>query len=146
MANIFFEKIRERASELGISRNEFCKRVGITNSQLYYYRDAKMGPSIFVADAMAETLGLTLDQLMGREKKKFNDCSYNGDGECELPDRISVAAAISNVTRRDILKKAGLCPGTLTNMRHGSQPSLNSLCKIADVLNVSLDWLWEGTK
>ena len=146
MESIFHKRVCQRLNELGMTQKEFIMDVGISYSQMFYYKDAVSGPSIFLASSMALELKTSLDWLMGRDGRKFNDFSFVGDDKREIWERIEIAIAMSNRKKGEVFKEAGVCRSTLINMRHGSQPCLNSLCKIADVLNVSLDWLWEGTK
>lgn len=46
-----------------------------------------------------------------------------------------------NVTAKEMLKEIGIGSNTISNMKHGSMIAADSLAKIADYLNCSVDFL-----
>lgn len=59
----------------------------------------------------------------------------------ELADRISSTAAAAGISIRSILVQAGLGKNTMSNLRNGSALQYDSLAKIAQILNCSMDYL-----
>lgn len=48
-----------------------------------------------------------------------------------------------NISVYRLAKNAGISATTLQNYKNGTEPSFKNMCKIADVLDVSLDYFRE---
>ncbi|WP_338087241.1 helix-turn-helix transcriptional regulator [Ligilactobacillus apodemi] len=48
-----------------------------------------------------------------------------------------------NVSMYRLAKNTGISASTLQNYKNGTEPSFKNMCKIADALNVSLDYFRE---
>lgn len=62
----FSDVIRSRRSALGISQAELVKATGISLRQLARYEAGEQQPVLSAAVALADALGISLDQLAGR--------------------------------------------------------------------------------
>lgn len=58
-----------------------------------------------------------------------------------LAERIKDTAKLRNIVLREMLSGLGLGSNTMSNMRHGRMLAADSLAKIADYLDVSVDYL-----
>lgn len=59
----------------------------------------------------------------------------------DVANRIKSYAKIKNVALKTILEECGLGSNTFSHMLHGKEISFSSLARIADFLNVSVDFL-----
>lgn len=62
-----------------------------------------------------------------------------------LAERIKDTALSKNVVLGVMLKEIGLGSNTMSNLRHGRMLAADSLAKIADYLDVSMDYLMGRT-
>lgn len=62
----------------------------------------------------------------------------------DVAERIKYAAAVRNISVRKLLSDVGLGFNTITNMKT-SMPKADNLAKIADYLDVSMDYLMGRT-
>lgn len=67
--------------------------------------------------------------------------SKNLYNSLNLADRIKDVAKIKNIALKDMLSALELGSNTMSNMRHGRMLAADSLARIADYLNVSVDYL-----
>ena len=58
-----------------------------------------------------------------------------------LAERIKDTAKLKNIVLRDMLSVLSLGSNTMSNMRHGRMIAADSLARIADYLDVSVDYL-----
>ena len=58
-----------------------------------------------------------------------------------LADRIRITAKSKNITMKDLLLDAGLGKNVISHLVSGSMLKADSLAKIADCLDVSVDFL-----
>lgn len=58
-----------------------------------------------------------------------------------IADRIKLRAKNQNVQLKILLAEVGLGSNTMSHLRHGQMPSCDSLARIADNLNCSVDYL-----
>ena len=68
---------------------------------------------------------------------------YNSDN---INKRIKELCKIHNINQKDLLNKCGLNKDALNTMTDKKGISCFSLCKIAEVLNVSVDYLLGRTE
>lgn len=59
----------------------------------------------------------------------------------KIAERIKNTAKAKNIRLKEMLNQAGLNKNTLSNMYKGSMLKADNLAKIADYLNVSMDYL-----
>lgn len=63
-----YENIRKARKELGMTREAFAQMMNLSVSSIYFYEHAKQDPSLYGLVQMAETLGITIDELVfGKE-------------------------------------------------------------------------------
>lgn len=55
-------------------------------------------------------------------------------------DKLEKLLKSKNMTRYKLSKLTGISQTTLQSYKDGSEPSFKNMCKIADALNVSLDY------
>lgn len=63
-----------------------------------------------------------------------------------IEDRIMSIASVKNLSKNKLLINAGLNKSIFDNMKKGQIPSVDKIHKIADYLNVSVDYLLGRTE
>ena len=64
----FGERFLQLRTQSGISRDTFAKILGVTNGTITNYEKGKREPGIQKLKDMADTLGVSIDVLVGREE------------------------------------------------------------------------------
>ena len=59
----------------------------------------------------------------------------------EIAEKIKSIAKVRNIQLKTMLEVVGLNKNTLSNMYKGSVPKADNIAKIADYLNVSVDYI-----
>lgn len=59
----------------------------------------------------------------------------------QIADIIKLTAKTKGLKMKDVLIKCGLNGGYMSDLAKSAYPRIDNLCKIADVLNISLDYL-----
>lgn len=63
------QSIKKHRKAFGVNGKEFAATVGISGSRLSQWERDKYLPNILVLWAMADTLGMSIDELIGRTQK-----------------------------------------------------------------------------
>ena len=64
----FAKAILARRKELGLTQEELAERVGTTKQVVSKYENGQRSPKVIMANAFADALGTTLDELLEVEK------------------------------------------------------------------------------
>ena len=64
--------IRQRRDELGMSQGDLAAKVGVDRRQIRRYETGETQPTLPVAKTIAQSLGITLDELAGDETHRIN--------------------------------------------------------------------------
>lgn len=64
----FAKAILARRKALGLTQGELAERVGTSKQMVSKYENMQRSPKVVMANAFAEALGTTLDELLGVEK------------------------------------------------------------------------------
>ncbi|MBB4968076.1 helix-turn-helix transcriptional regulator [Saccharothrix violaceirubra] len=67
-----FEVIRQRRTELGMSQADLATAVGVDKRQIRRYEANEAQPNLVVAKAVADALGITIDELAGGDSRRLN--------------------------------------------------------------------------
>lgn len=71
-SNEFASNLRAYRAKADLSQVELAKRVGVNKDSVGNWEDGKYMPSLGIAVRVANTLGVSLDQLVGREATLVN--------------------------------------------------------------------------
>jgi transcriptional regulator with XRE-family HTH domain len=67
-----WEVIRRRRTELGLSQADLAAAVGMDKRQIRRYEAGDAQPSLSAAKAIADALGVSLDELAGGESRQLD--------------------------------------------------------------------------
>lgn len=73
MSNIFANRLRNERESLGLKQKEMAEKLNIPANTYNGYETGKRIPSLDVANAIAKTLDLSLDYLLGNTSKRVSD-------------------------------------------------------------------------
>ena len=65
----FSEKVKKAREDKGISQSELARRVGVNQRMISMMEDGYKAPGLMLAKSIAEELNVSLDYLVGLEKK-----------------------------------------------------------------------------
>ena len=68
MAKKFAQAVLSRRKHLGLTQDELAKRVGTSKQMVSKYELGQRSPKVTMANAFAEALDTTLDELLGVDK------------------------------------------------------------------------------
>ena len=69
MAKKFAKAVLDRRKELGLTQEELARRVGTSKQMVSKYELGQRSPKVTMANAFAEALETTLDELLGVENE-----------------------------------------------------------------------------
>lgn len=67
---LFKTQIKEIMQHKGLKQADLCRKTGISTALMSKYISGKTSPSLDNAEAIANALQVTLDELVGRDDKK----------------------------------------------------------------------------
>src|SRR5215831_71665 len=66
------EIIRQRRSELDMSQTDLAAKVGVDKRQIRRYESGHTQPTLPIAKAIAQALGISIDELAGEQTHRVN--------------------------------------------------------------------------
>ena len=66
------EIIRQRRADLNMSQSELAAKVGVDKRQIRRYESGETQPTLPIAKAIAQALGISIDELAGEETHRVN--------------------------------------------------------------------------
>ncbi len=138
----FLSEFAERLSELmaikNIKSEELGKEIGISGSSIRFWLRGKRQASLPNFIKLADYFGCTMDFLVGRsdEEMKFTP---------KVPPPLSAALRrafeLRGITRYSLDRDTKFKDSYIYSWDHGSSPDMVSLIELADILDVSIDYL-----
>ena len=84
-AMLDFDLIEVRRLECGLSKQELADRVGVDQSTIWRYRRKGMVPHLSIAQALADVLGMTMDEVTGRLHPAHREALLAGGNPTPAP-------------------------------------------------------------
>ena len=69
MTKKFAKALHDRRKQLGLSQEELAQKIGTKKQVISKYELGQRSPKIYMANAIAEALGTTLNELLGIDKE-----------------------------------------------------------------------------
>lgn len=120
-----FMLARKRAK---LTRRELAERLGATEKDVYYRENRNNEPGIFNAWDYADALGISIDQLLDRQPHRPKKTMTPQEWREERW-----------MSRRELAKRAGMCPNTVRNFENGVNTSTYNVELLADALGLGVD-------
>ena len=99
MTSKFAKAIHERRKELGLTQEELAARVGTTKQVVSKYEKGQRSPKVQMANAFADALETTLDELLGVEKEN-DETEQNTPVQVEDPQIRIVSGMMENLSEK----------------------------------------------
>lgn len=134
--NDIVRRLRELREHKKLSRLNLAYDSEVATGLIARYEMYQTEPRLYNVMRLADSLDVTLKQLAGLP-----------DGKClqneTLGERLLLALRRRNMTGRELAKRIGVKPNTISCYINDSRLDLNflNIARIAEVLNVDLDWL-----
>lgn len=99
-------------------------------------------PSIDTAVRIANYFDCSLNYLMGCDEDKHQTkVTCTGYDLSHFLDRYNKVLVANKISHWQLCKRIGVSESNLRGWRKGAVPKLDTLCKIANYLNCSIDYL-----
>lgn len=145
------DKIRELRKEAGFTQDELGKKVGVIKQTISSWENNISSPSFDVVDKLADIFGVSGAYLLGFTDTAvgFHD-SENGlfffffDDNLKniFISRLNKSMERTCISKEDILFETEIKEEHLDKYISGeSEPSLEDLCSLSDILGVTTDYL-----
>lgn len=146
---MFGKRIVELRKQHGWTQEKLAKDLGISRSALSLYEIEKREPDIETLKELAFLFEVPVGYILGNEQKKFNSM-YTMDTQefihnfkiriCNLMDE-------QKISENEFIKKTNFNKDESDAYLYGNKmPSIENLVKIAQVLNVSVDYLLNNSQ
>jgi len=142
----FGDRLRQMRKEMGLTQEEFAKKLGTTKQILSRYETNQRAPKITVANNYAQKLGMSLDYLLGdtAEEVTFYDLCPDTKDKPFYKIFIDVTEKMG-LDIPGIVRVTGLTDGQVRTIifRHLKDAPLPLALKLTDTLGVPLE-VWTG--
>ena len=138
-------KILRLMFEKGIPQKQLADYLGLKNYQISEWKSGKTKSYMKYIGEIASFLGVSVDFLLN------DDVSFETESETldskeaydshNIANRIKEVAKLRNITLKQMLVDLSLGSNAMSAMYHGKIIASDSLARIADYLDVSVDYL-----
>ncbi len=145
------DKIRELRKASGLTQEELGKKVGVIKQTISGWENNVASPSYEAIDKLSEIFGVSGAYLLGftDDVCGFHDAEngvffffFDEDLKTIFTTRLNKSMEAANMERDDILFETEIKGEHLDKYLIGeSEPSLEDLCMLSDVLGVTTDYL-----
>ena len=136
---IFRERLQDLLNESSLSKGDFAGAASVSLPRVYAMLRGPSAPSLTNALKAADFFRCPLDYLFGF-REDFSERRYFI--AASVTDRVREGIDESRLSRYEISRRTGIDQSDLHRWYHGQKiPELVSLLRLAEVLDVSLDFL-----
>lgn len=150
MANLS-DRIKSLRLTAGMTQEDFGKKFGIVKSTVSLYESGKSTPNDQIKKQICDYFQVSLDYLLGIDKQRTTDyiCFQTDNSEFALEFRTKLQKLISEnkISEKDFMNKTGFNNEKKEAYLYGNGlPSIKELIKIAEALDISVDYLLNISK
>lgn len=150
---VFNENLKHYRKNKGISGRQLSQLLKISYSTYMNYENRENQPPYEILCKIADILEVTTDNLLGRNgvishsnvqeaEKETNTVKKNNFDCMDFNSRLKHFRILSGISGKEFAEKLGVSYGSYMNYENKkNQPSLQLVCKMADLLNLSTDKL-----
>ena len=125
-------KLKELREERGLAQLEISKQIGIPYHNYNKYELGKIEPDISTIIKIADFYSISIDELLNRSSQAKSNQGL----------KLKALRVLNNLTQAEVARRIGVTQSTYNYYeKEKTQPDFNTLIKIADLYNVSLDYL-----
>ena len=142
--NLFAKRLREYRAELGLSQTKFGEYLGLKATAYPNYEKSFAYPCIADMMKIAVALDISLDYLLGRIDEKVSLLQrFNKDKCVPFSERVKHLRLEKGLTQLAVSEKIGLSSkfSYIFYERGIREPAIDRLIALADLFDVSLDYL-----
>ena len=138
-------KILRLMFEKGIPQKQLADYLGLKNYQISEWKSGKTKSYMKYIGEIASFLGVSVDFLLNDDVSFETESETLDSKEAEEPitllNRIKEMCVTRRISIATMLSDCGIAKNTVTNLNQGKDMMLSNAVKIADFLNVSIDYL-----
>lgn len=142
-------RIAEERKRLGMNQSELAERVGVSQKSISKYELGTRNPSYEVLSKMAKLFDVSIDYLIGNSDNPHPEKHrglffffFDEDLKDIFTARLNGSMEAAHIEREDILFGTEIEQEHLDKYLAGeSEPSLEDLCTLSDLLGVTTDYL-----
>lgn len=145
----FHEKLKVLRKKKGLTQQELADKVGTKRVNVTRWESGNLKPSYENLSMLACIFDVSLDYLLGdyleisKERYLKIKESYLMKTSNVFPQRLKELRLKKGLTQTELGEKVGVKQSTFTNWENGKrEPNFETIIKIADLLEVSVDWLF----
>ena len=145
----FHEKLKVLRKKEGLTQQEVADKIGINRPSYSNWEKGRREPSFENLSMLACIFDVSIDYLLG-DYLEISKERYLKIKESDLmktsnvfPQRLKELRLKKGLTQTELGEKVGVKQSTFTNWENGKrEPNFETIIKIADLLEVSVDWLF----
>lgn len=145
----FHEKLKVLRKKKGLTQQEVADKIGINRPSYLNWEKGRREPSFENLSMLACIFDVSIDYLLGDyleiSKERYLEIKESGLMKTSnvFPQRLKELRLKKRLTQIELGEKVGVKQSTFTNWENGKrEPNFETLLKLADSLEVSLDWLF----
>lgn len=138
--NTFIEVLNDLILESGLTKRQVALRCGITTSQMTYYLRGAC-PDVLNAVKIAKYFKVSLNYLMGLDSNRNETLNFSYLPKSDLfLKNYYFALKENNLTHYKLCQKIGISESNIRHWKNGKFPKLETIIKISNYLNYSVDY------
>ena len=145
----FHEKLKVLRKKKGLTQQEVADKIGINRPSYSNWEKGRREPSFENLSMLACIFDVAIDYLLGDyleiSKERYLEIKESGLMKTSnvFPQRLKELRLKKRLTQIELGEKVGVKQSTFTKWENGKrEPNIETLLKLADSLEVSLDWLF----
>ncbi|VIQ83156.1 Cro/CI family transcriptional regulator [Streptococcus pneumoniae] len=145
----FHEKLKMLRKKKGLTQQEVAELVHVERGVYTNWELGNRNPNYENLSMLACVFDVSIDYLLGdyleisKERYLKIKESYLMKTSNVFPQRLKELRLKKGLTQTELGEKVGVKQSTFTNWENGKrEPNFETIIKIADLLEVSLDWLF----
>lgn len=99
----FADKLKKLRISLGLSQEQFAKKVNVSNAAISYWETRKRKPKLKIVSQISNACNISINELIDDDTLQLNQCSSNNE---DLNSLISIYKSLNNENRQTILSIA----------------------------------------
>lgn len=129
----FASRLKELRKKKEMTQEKLAKILGVKRANIAKWETINAVPNIDILTKLADYFDVDIDYLLGY---------VSGNGLTTFSDRLKALRKEANLTQQELADKVGTNRVNITKWETGrTEPSLDNVVKLANILNISTDYL-----